>query len=212
MKEEKIFKSKKAGISWGVIAAVVIGVLVVASNLTLQVNEEGSWHTISIIRPARAEENTTVSAGECGFLGIYLPNHTASPATAYDTNSSDDLSDWCNTTHGTDSGYAIADEFNRNIKHGVQFDVVVRARFNVSYCNLELDRTRIRLYLNNSGAWADGEAIAYGTVAEGSVVTGNDTTSMIWVNYYWTASDDGGYQISPDQTLTIDAIYLEAQY
>jgi len=202
---------KKAGFRWSVVTALVIGALVVMSNLTIQVNEEDPWHTIAVIRPAKAHENTTVSAGECGFLGIYLANHTASPSTAYDTNLSDDLSDWCNTTHGSGAGYAIADAFNKDIKHSVQFDVVVRARFNLSYCNLELDRTRIRLWLNNSGAWADGEAIAYNTAGVG-VLAGNDTTSMIWVNFYWVASDTGGYKISPDQTLTIDAIYLEAQY
>ena len=212
MKEDKKLKYKKAGFHWSVVAVFAIGCLVVFSNIQLVSDNEGEWHTIAIIRPARAHENTTVSAGECGFLGIYLCNHTASPATAYDSNSSDDLSDWCNTTHGSGAGYAIADAFNKDIKHGAKFDVVVRARFNDTYCNSELDRCRVRIWFNNSGAWADGEDIAYSDAAEGSALTHNQSGTMLWTNFYWTASDDGGYEISPDQTITIDKIVIEAQY
>ena len=185
MKEDKKLKYKKAGIRWSVVAAVAVAVLVVYSNIQLVPVDEGEWQTIAIIRPAQAHENTTITAGQCGFLGIYLPNHTASPAAAYNSNNSDDFSDWCNTTHGTGAGYAIADAFNKDIKHGVKFDVLIRVRFNNTYCNLELDRCRVRLWLNNSGAWVDGEAIAYSTVAEGSVISYNDTSSMIWTNWYW---------------------------
>ena len=143
----------------------------------IEPTDEGTWHVVwrgSLADAAEADPG----AGASGFLGFYLLNHTASPATAYDENDSSVFETWA-TTAGL--GYANADEFNIEITHSVALDFVFRGRGNKTNCwnGTDFIDAHCRVNLTVSGVLTISDVT--GTL----VVTYNDSgQNYLWYNVY----------------------------
>jgi len=200
-------KSSKAGIFLGIFLVCFILIM------NVQIEEEPKWRVIwkgSLAEAAEADPG----AGASGFLEVFFINHTATPTTAYDENSSATLESWCVANMPGKTPYANADSFYVELQSEQSFDFVVRARFNKTHC-WDVDkfigaRTRVRITVTSSD-WADGENIA--DAIGGRVESYNNTgADYIWENFYWNADDNNGYQITDDGTITISEISIEAQF
>lgn len=208
--ESKKDKSKKKATIYGSLAVVAIVVFAAWTIMfhipkpVIEPTDEGTWHVIWRGSLADAAENDP-GAGASGFLEIFYVNHTASPATAYDENTSTTIEGWCTAAN---LGYATADEYNIEISHSVTFDIVVRVRFNKTHCWNGTDfigsRTRVNFTASGDLTIADET----GT----NVETDNSSAkSYIWINVYWDNSGSG-YSINADETFDNDEISIEAKY
>jgi len=217
MKEERKKQNKfvKAGVTVGVLCGIVfIVALLIVSNISHvvqpQVEKERVWQRVYVWTPL-GEGSPTGS----GFLEIFFINHSAAPATCYDENTSATLESWCVANMPGKTPYATADDFNVELASEVSFDIVIRVRFNLTHVGDGADfiDTRADCQITTScTSWADGENDA-NTSATGYVVSGNNTAwGYIYINFYWNADDNNGYQISDDAVLTISEIYIEAKF
>jgi len=207
MKKEKKINGKKAGVRTGLIAGIIIVSLIIAFNVpkpVIEIEDSGTWHVVWEGSLAQAAENNP-GAGASGFLEFFCPNHTATPATAYDENSSAEIESWCVANMPGKTPYASADNFRIELDHSVSHDWVVRARFNKTHCwdGAKFIDTRCRINLTVSGD--NTLADVTGTL----VVTRNNTgEDYLWVNVYWAT----GYTINADGGDSYDEISIEAKY
>jgi hypothetical protein len=156
-----------------------------------------------------------------GFLEIFFINHTATPNTAYNRNTSSTLEGWADANIAAKTGgshaWANADNFNCELQYGTTFDIVVRIRVNKSNCwdGAKFLNTSIRCDISLTGFNTAGMSNINGT----QVITYNNSAAQfIWVNYYWQDSNGGsgsGFTInkgSPWTTNKISAIRIWALY
>lgn len=183
----------------------------VFSNIQVK-QEEGTWHVIWEGSLAEAAE-ASPAAGASAFLEIFFVNHSNTGTTTYDTNTSSDFETWANAhlAAGGGNAWANADAFNLQLKHSVDFDIVVRCRFNATHAwNGTMFRdSDCRVNITASGG---GITIA-GTVSGTNAVSKNHTTdlSYIWINTYWNNSN-AGYTLAKGSTCTISEISIQAKY
>ena len=219
MKDKETF-FRKAGVSW----ATVVGVMVIVFMFVTQMipipvlvqEDDKTWHVIWEGSLAEATE-AALGEGASGFLEIFFVNHTATPATAYDTNVSSQIEGWCNTSLDADGAagttnhaYAIADAFRLQVKHSTLMDVVVRVRFNRTHAwnGTMFHPADCRVNITASG----GGITILGTVSGTNVVTGNSTGyGALYLNVYWDNAA-AGYQLSKGQECSISSISIQAKY
>lgn len=205
MKENKVYK-KKAGFRVGLIVALVVGMMF--SYMTLPqptiVHDERGWHVVwegSFAQAAEADPGA--AAG--GILEIFFINHSASPDTTYTVNTSATLETWC-TAAGL--GYASADDFNFELAHSVDFDVVIRVRGNQTQCyrtdHWHPQDLRVRWTSSDLSVSAD-------TVMTGVVSYNNSAQPYLWMNFY-DDNSGSGFSLSKDQSVDITSIKFEAYY
>ena len=188
----------------------MISAMLLISNMTPLVEdkpvEEKQWYKIYVWTPLGEEAAAT---GASQFLGIYFVNHTATPNTAYDTNASDDLSDWANATFVGKTAYATADAFHLELTHSVSFDIVVRVMYNKTHGPWDgsaWDNASWRVNITISGAITEADTTGV------NVETENDSAKdFYWGNCYWTNAGSG-YTLTADGTATISEISIEARY
>lgn len=207
MEKDKKLRYKKAGISWGAVASIVIVTLVIiatAPKPELKVNDDGEYHVIWSGNLVSAAENNPGS-GASGFLEFFIINHSAAPASAYDENDSATLEGWCTAAN---LGYASADSFNIEAAHSTTFDIVVRVRFNKTHCwdGAQFIGTRTRVNITCSGDLVISDVT--GTNVESYNNSGQD---YIWINVYWN-NGGAGYSINADETFDVTEISIEAKY
>lgn len=214
MKDKNKNKSnfRKAGVRFGTVIGIFFVCFILLMNV--QIKEEPTWHVVWQGSLAEAAENNP-GTGATGWLEIFFINHTATPATAYDENTSATLESWCVANMAGKTPYGTADEFNVKLDNLVSFDILVRARWNATHCKnaTMFQDTRCRIRMNfTCTSWADGEDKA--ALTEGTLVVSGNTSSwgFIYCNVYWNADDNNGFQINPDAVLTIPMISIEAEY
>jgi len=178
-----------------------------------------AWQLIQIINPLDAEGNPGATAS--GFLEIYFLNHTTTPTTAYNRNTTATLEGWADANiaalTGGSHAWANADNFRCELKYGTTFDIVVRIRVNKTNCwdGVKFLNTSVRCDISLTGFNTAGMTNINGT----QIVTYNNTAAQfIWLNYYWQDVNGGsgaGYTInkgSPWTTNQISAIRIWAKY
>jgi len=217
MQKERKSKSnfRKAGVHLGTIIGIFIVCFILIMNIQVEQEEHTrTWHVIWQGSLAEAAENSPV-AGATGWLQIFFVNHTATPDTAYDENTSSTIEGWCTANMAGKTPYGTADEFRVELDNLVSFDIVVRARWNATHAKNAtiFDDSRCRIRMNfTCTSWADGEDKAALTEGNLTVSYNNSGAAYIWCNVYWNADDYGGYQLNPDAVLTIPMISIEAEY
>ena len=210
----KNINKKKAGVSLGIISGLVITMMLVYSlstTTTLEIvpTDDGkSWHIIFEGNLAQAAE-ADPGAGAGGILGVYFVNHSA--AYTYTANDSSTFETWA-TAAGL--GYANADDFNLEIDHSTDFNIVVRIRGNRTMCDnpaaAHVD-ANLRVNLSSAGAAnLDIDALTAMT----PVITQNDSgCEFIWMNFNLKVDQAAGkLSIDRDQTADITAIVFSAYY
>jgi len=199
---------KRGGMHYATLVFVFVAIFAIATQMIpsprLVVNEEGimdvEWGNVIVT----ATENSTIGATASGFLEIFFVNHTASPATAYDTNTSSSFETWANASTDPDStgtayyAYSIANGFSLTLKWGVDMDMVIRYRGNVTNAKNAtiFDATNCRIKVNASG----GGCATLTSQVLSQVVSYNQTTgTFIWINAYYnigTLQKGGTYTIT----------------
>lgn len=200
--------TKKATIKLGIISGIVIAILFTASLMTPEpVIEEKQVRWRIIYRGAVAGE-ADPGDNESGFLEIFFINHTVTPNTAYDVNASATLETWCVANMTGKTPYATADNFNTSLQHSVNFNIIVRCRFNKTHAwdGAMFHNTSCRVNITLTGD------ITISDVTGTNIETRNDTSeSYIWINTYWDNSGNG-YILWKDETADITEISIEAKY
>jgi len=171
-----------------------------------------TWHIIWEGSLADAmEEATPATADASCILMIYLVNHSADPANAYDAgagaNDTYTLQDWCNASN---LGFANADDSDVELAHTVAFDIVVKVRGNTTVA-----------YREDESAFWDSDLLVEITSADLSIGGDTDMTGVvcsnstsygyIYVNFY-DDNSGSGYTLSKDQTAEITSIKFSAYY
>jgi len=119
-------------------------------------------------------------------------------------------------TWATDNGlgYTDSDDFNIEIEHSVDFDIVVRIRGNRTMCDnpagAHVD-ANLRVNISSAGAAnLDIDALTAMT----AVITQNDSAcEYIWMNFNLKVDQAAGkLNIDRDQTADITAIVFSAYY
>jgi hypothetical protein len=205
-------KKKASRLGLIVFVGLVTFILYTSVLSNVKVTEkEGIWQVIWEGSLAEASE-ATPPAGETAFLEIFFVNHSATPATAYDDNTSSVYETWANANLGTGTGnaWANADDFNLQLKHSVAFDVVVRVRYNKTHAwngTAFIDGdTRVNVTASGGGVTISG------ATAGTNVVTYNNTgQDFIWIDVYWT-NGGAGYQLNKGGTCVISQISIQAKY
>jgi len=211
MKDRK--KRNRSKFGYGLIAVLVIGMVfgyMTIPRPVLQVDEDtGEWHIVWEGNLASAAE-ANPGTGASGFLSVYFHPHQATPHASYFENSSSNLESNCTTNS---LGFANADDTEVDLAHSTTFDVVVRARGNVSNCqvggtwfdtNLKVQWTSASLAVS-----ADTELSLVGGNAS---ATSNDSAFTYMYMNFWDDNGGTGYTISQDQSLEITSIKLLAYY
>lgn len=211
-------KKKTNGIRLGLVTFLVIAMLMVYFNMprmVLEENDEG-FSTIRFMgNTVSATENHTITVGASGFLEIFFINHTATPATAYDTNTSSSFETWCNASLDPDAAgttykaYSHDGAFSLTIKWGVAFDILVRYRGNATCAkNATMFKdSSCRVKIN-----ATGGGVTLSEVTLTNVVSYNSSSATyIYLNAY--ANNGGsGYTLNKGGTCTITNIKIEFNY
>jgi len=204
----KIKDIKVKSIRVGLVLALVCAMFVVGMmpHPTIQ-NDDKGWHVVwegSLSDYVYAAE-ANPGAGVSGILEIFIINHTASPDTAYDENSSSDMESWC-TAAGL--GYCNADDSNIDIAHTTDFDIVVRVRGNQTICHdgSQFMDSYLRVRITSADLSIGADTEMTGVVSQNS--SGN---TYLWMNFYEDNSGSG-YSISRDETAEITSIKFEAYY
>jgi hypothetical protein len=202
-------KYKKAGVSTAFVSGLIIVLLLVVFTAPkpIVIEEEGKWKVIWKGNLAEASEHNP-GAGASGFLEFFWTNHTATPNTAYDENSSATIESWCTANMPGKTPYATADSFSVEVEHSVTFDYVCRARFNKTHCwdGSQFIGARCRINLTVSGDNTISDAT--GTLVESY---NNSGANYLWVNVYWN-NGGAGYTNTAGGGDTISEISIEAQY
>lgn len=203
-------RSSRLGLIVGVAIIAFLLYTSVISNIQVK-QKEGKWQVLWEGSLAEASEGNP-GTGASGFLEIFFVNHSGSPATAYDTNTSSLMETWANANMGTGVGnaWANADSFNLQLKHSTTFDVVVRVRYNHTHAwdGVKFVDADTRVNITASG----GGVTISGTVSGTNVVSYNNTgMAYIWINVYWT-NGGAGYQLTKGGTCTVSSISIQAKY
>jgi hypothetical protein len=201
--------------------ATIIGIFLICFVLVFQVPQPRlktvpTWHVIWEGSLAEATE-ANPGAGASGFLEIYFINHTATPTTAYDTNTSSLFETWCNASLDADGAagttnhaYATADNFNLTVKWGVAMDVVCRARWNRThaYDGSKFIGSDCRINITMAG----GGITILGTTSGTNCISENQTDeTYIWINVYWT-NGGAGYVLNKNGISLVSQISIQAKY
>lgn len=212
MSERKTFSGK--GLVVGLVITMLIGYFTLPHPV-IKEEKEKTWHVVWEGTLAEATE-ADPGAGASGFLEIFFVNHSNTGTTTYLTNVSSDMEDWCNASldvDGTGTGYyayAIADNFNLQLKHSTALDIVIRVRFNKTHAwnGTDFVDADTRVNITASG----GGITILGTTSGTRAVTRNDTSDdYIWINNYWNNSN-AGYQLQKGGTCSITSISIQAKY
>ena len=211
MKEENKIKAK-AGIRPGLVIGLIVLSLFVMYSIPHPYiepgNDEGTWHIVWKGSLAEAAENDP-GAGASGFLEIFFPNHTATPQTAYDENTSATIETWCVTNMPGKTPYASADNFNVKIAHSITFDILVKVRYNKTegpWNSTAWDNASWRVNITLAG-----HIVISDVTGTGVELTNDSTDDFYWGSTYWTNSGSG-YTLPADGTATITEISIEAKY
>lgn len=176
----------------------------------LEQQEDDSVHiTFGGLFSGFAKAEGDPGAGDSGFLEIYFPNHTATPGTAYDENTSATIEGWCETAHGSaKTPYATADAFDVELKKDTAFDIVVRVRYNKTHAwdGAKFIGTHCRVNITLTGDIVISDVT--GTNVESLNNTGKD---YIWINVYWDNSGSG-YELNKNEEADITEISIEGYY
>ena len=193
MKQNKSSSSKKAGVRWGTLFAVVAVGLMLGTQMIPHpiLKNQPSWHLVWEGNLAQATEASLYGLTS-GFLEIYFVNHTVTPTTAYNHNTSSDFETWADAnlepagvaTHA----YANADNFCLQLKYGVAFDIVIRVRYNKTNAwdgaKFIDGNTRVNITCSGFAAMAD--------IVGTNVVSYNNTGgTWIYINVFWQDADGG---------------------
>ena len=180
--------------------------------------DEPEWHLTETLVPRDGKLVSLAEAdpgvGDSGFCAIYLINKSASAPSGYGHNGSGYYVAAAAANMAQHNSTAMADAFNVEIESQKTFVVIVKGAFDDSVCKnatmFKDNRVRINITMTCTN-WADGndETDTGGTI----VVTDNDTSNgKLWVNAYWDADDNNGYQLDDGATLTISKIEFFAKY
>jgi hypothetical protein len=208
---------KKKGVRWGVLFGVMAVAFLLSTQMipTPKLEKEPQWHILWEGSLAEATE-ASPAAGASGFLEIFFVNHTAIPATAYDTNTSSEMESWANTsldadgaTGTTNHAYAIADNFNLTVQWGEAMDIVIRVRFNKTHAfdGSIFQNTSCRVNLTTTG----GGIVIAGTTGTNIVSSNATDHTYIWINCYWNNAHSG-YTLSKNGICLITTISIQAKY
>ena len=163
------------------------------------------WHTVKVFDlTALAEADP--GSGASGFLCIFGLNYTGcTPATDLAANHTAWSAALANVSWTAD-----ADAFSEDCAHSVGWYFVVRVKWNKTHCydtgDSQFVGTRTRVNITVSG----DETISgtSGTLVESYNDSGGD---YLYANYYWDDGDNG-YRVTPDGSITVSEIKLEAKY
>lgn len=198
---------KRTAVKVGAVIGIFVSLIFAGSGMyphIVQDVDTRSWHVIFEGNLASAAE-ADPGSGAGGILEVFFINHTATPATAYDENTSATLESWC-TAAGL--GYASADDFNVELAHTVTFDVVVRVRGNATMCERAGDWFDADLKVE----WTSSDlGISADTDMTGVVSYNNTAAPYLWMNFYDT-NGGSGFTLSKDETNTISSIKFSAYY
>jgi hypothetical protein len=182
-KLKSIFKA--GGLVSSLCIGLIVGILFFSGmNTTMTYIAPKSWHLI-----ASASEGNP-GAGSSGFLEIFFTNHTASPDTAYNENTSATMEAWCVANMVGHTPYATADAFKTEISYGVTFDIVVRCRFNKTnaWDGAKFIDKNCRVNITLTGFGTAGMVNITGT----QVITYNNTgATYLYTNTFWQDVDGG---------------------
>lgn len=207
-KSKSIFKA--GGLIGLLIIGFVAGMMYLPSmhDVIYQPKETTAWHLIQTINPLAAENNP--GAGTSGFLEIFFTNHTASPNTAYNENTSATIEAWCVANMAGKTPYASADEFCTELEYGKTFDIVIRCRWNKTnaWDGAKFIGSNCRVNITLTGFGTAGMTNVTGT----GIITRNDTSDdYIWINTYWQDVDGGtgtGFSILKGALWTANKIVM----
>jgi hypothetical protein len=197
----------------GLIGLLVIGFVVgmmylpsVHDAIYQQPTETTVWQLVQTINPLAAEGNP--GAGSSGFLEIFFTNHSASPDTAYNENTSATIEGWCVANMPGKTPYASADAFCTELNYGVTFDIVVKVRYNKTnaWDGAKFINSNCRVNITLTGFGTAGMTEIIGS----QVVLRNDTSDdFIWLSYYWQDVDGAfgsGFSITKGSPWTANKI------
>jgi hypothetical protein len=208
MKKEEQNK-KKAGLGYGMIVVLVIGIMFgyMAVQPQLEIDERG-WHVIwegSLADAAEADPG----AGNSGILGVYILNHTGTPADAYNEN--DSVTHFEAWASANNLGFATADATDVEIAYDTSFDIVVRVRGSSTHCkrdstwydtDLKVEITSADLSISSDTAMTRVTPVAAGNTS---------SFTFLYVNFYIDNSGSG-YTLSKGETNEITSIKFSAYY
>jgi hypothetical protein len=196
---------KRAGFRVGLIVALVIGVTFSYATFFQNVkivNDEHtkSWHVIweGSLADA-AEANPGASAG--GILEVFITNHTATPATTYNTN----------LTEAAALGWAGADDSQINLAYGTYFDIVIKVRGNATQCQRGATWWDSDLKVELSSDTGLVPQIGNLTPATGCIIVNASSNSFLWMNFYIQGAGSG-YYINKGATAQVTTIKFSAYY
>jgi len=208
MKKRNIDK-KKAGISLGLVVGLVMVMMflyITAPRPMIEPTDDGkSWHLVWSGSLAKAAEG---NPGGSGILGVYFVNDSTSN---FANNDSSILETWATDNN---LGFVTADNFNEEMAHSVDFDIVVRVRVNETQADDgagNFNDAWIRVNISSPGA---GNLDINGGTAMTKVVTHNDTAlPYIWLNFNIKEDQAAGkLNLARDQSADITYINLSAYY
>ena len=212
MEEDKKQRYKKAGISWGVVSAVVVASLIVIANFPKVEVDEGEWRVIWKGNLASAAENEP-GGGASGWLATFCLDYEETPGTCLLSNATNGAYDgWGNV-----SGYQnVDDAAAMDLASEDPFYFVVRCRFNETVCGDAgtLMSNRCRCALTVSGDETISDVVLTGNDNDvagggGAFVSHNDS-NWLYINFCWD-DNDNGYIISDDGSLAWN-ITISAKY
>jgi hypothetical protein len=205
--------------------AIISFVFIVASLLVLTqalplprlvTDEETGFSHIGWGDNVVSATEATPSAGASSILEIFFVNHTATPTTAYDTNTSSQFETWANASLDPDAAgttyYAYTIDVldgtftTLTVKWGVDTDMVVRYRGNATNAKNStiFNAANCRIKVNASGG---GMATLSSEVLT-QVISHNATGSgYIWINAYYNIGT-----LNKGATYTITNIKLEFNF
>ena len=193
-------------------ALIIIGILLGTQIIPTPTLNKKTWHIIWQGNLAQATEGNPGS-GMSGFLEIYFINHTATPDTTYNRNTTSVLEGWANANlaaSGSVNAWANADNFKCELKSSTSFDILIRARWNKTnaWDGSKFIGTNCRINITLTGFNVGSMSDIVGT----GVITRNNTgDSYIWENWYWQDADGGtgtGFTINKGATWSANQITM----
>ena len=156
------------------------------------------------------------TAGSSSVLEIFFVNHTATPTTAYDTNTSASFETWANASLDPDAAGATYKAYTVDVldgtfttltvKWGVDTDMVVRYRGNVTNAKngTIFNAANCRIKVNASGG---GMTTLSSQVLSQVISKNTSTNTYIWINAYYNIGT-----LNKGGTYTVTNIKLEFNY
>lgn len=205
--------------------AIISFVFIVASLLVLTqalplprlvTDEETGFSHIGWGDNVVSATEATPSAGASSILEIFFVNHTATPTTAYDTNTSSQFETWANASLDPDAAGTTYKAYTIDVldgtfttltvKWGVDTDMVVRYRGNVTNAKNStiFNAANCRIKVNASGG---GMATLSSQVLSQAISKNTSTCGYIWINAYYNIGT-----LNKGATYTITNIKLEFNF